>query len=539
MRFIRRYEDNCVLVSHLFLKLVGIKSSFQDIRPYFKEHLYNETIVSLSDFLRESGMNTRIIRAKAENLNQIPTPFIAQVKSDGDESGEFVIVIEVLAGSITLFDNFENRSRIIKKDEFTAIWTGISLISDSSAVLNPDDLKYQELHIHNFLYLAFALVVINILSVLSFSDGHINQSKTFFIQSLNSIGIAISLLLLQVDMGYMNGFTKAFCGNGPDLSCNRVLNSSRAKIFGVKWSTIGLVYFTGNLLLFPLIFYFFPRYISHLFSISILSLVFVLYSFFYQWLILGKWCMMCLGIQVILVLMWLQYLFVTDLDALSYLSASDTAIFFIKITAAYAALLYLIHQIIIPRISKLKDLKFTMKKYKGVLNTRDIFLRLLEEGNGIRQNINAGVFLGDVLAENVILNIYNPLCHHCSSSQIELFRLLKCRPKLLIHTIFLSFEGEKDLSDPVICHFLNLYKSGAKDAFVNAMVYWCSQGQPKYEQLVTRFPLASNTEDFREDILIMSKWCHDNSIVSTPHFYVNGKSLPTIYSIKDLKYVFE
>ncbi len=55
--------------------------------------------------------------------------------------------------------------------------------------------------------------------------------------------------------------------------------------------------------------------------------------------------------------------------------------------------------------------------------------------------------------------------------------------------------------------------------------------------LQQKHPLRYDTSDYDTKLDAMSKWCNDNGIVATPTYFVNGRQLPAIYSIEDLKYL--
>jgi len=95
--------------------------------------------------------------------------------------------------------------------------------------------------------------------------------------------------------------TDKLCHLNKATNCNTVLNDKASKVFGwFGWADVGFVYFTGGFLF--LLLNLNEQSLSLLAILSALSVPYPLFSIYYQGFVLKKWCPMCLGIQLILII---------------------------------------------------------------------------------------------------------------------------------------------------------------------------------------------------------------------------------------------
>ena len=122
---------------------------------------------------------------------------------------------------------------------------------------------------------------------------------------LNLIGLGISGILLSHTFNTQSNYVEAICSLFKQYHCNSVLDSKAAKFMGlVHWSEIGTSYFLANMLLLL----FAPSLYPWLVWINIIVLPYSFWSVWYQKKVAMHWCMFCLGIQVILWLLFLSNL---------------------------------------------------------------------------------------------------------------------------------------------------------------------------------------------------------------------------------------
>ncbi len=124
---------------------------------------------------------------------------------------------------------------------------------------------------------------------------------TFLLLSI--IGIITSIAIIKQELGLKTTLGDAFCSGTDDKKdCDAVLTSKGAEIFkGYKLSDFSILYFTGLSLL--TFFQISNPAIS--FTISLFAIPVTLYSLYYQYAVVKKWCLLCLSIVAVL---WIQAL---------------------------------------------------------------------------------------------------------------------------------------------------------------------------------------------------------------------------------------
>ena len=130
------------------------------------------------------------------------------------------------------------------------------------------------------------------------------------------IGLYLSILLVQKELGLHSKSLDKFCEASENNSCDDILNSKGATIFGVfKLSDVGIVYFS-SIVLSIFLFSLTSESSNQLFyNLSVLSLLFIPYSIYYQWRIIKKWCPLCLIVIGVLLIQGLLVLFFVDISA--------------------------------------------------------------------------------------------------------------------------------------------------------------------------------------------------------------------------------
>jgi len=124
---------------------------------------------------------------------------------------------------------------------------------------------------------------------------------------LKLIGLASSVLLVLGELGHPV-FLRV-CPDEERPGCQAVLDSPAARLFGIlPLADLGMLYFGGSLLL--IIFsVFHPYFYYRLFILVLLNLTtlpYTLFSVLYQGLVVKRWCVLCLIVQLIF---WLEFVF--------------------------------------------------------------------------------------------------------------------------------------------------------------------------------------------------------------------------------------
>lgn len=176
--------------------------------------------------------------------------------------------------------------------EFEKIWTG-------TIVAIEKEKKQTKIWLPPYFSLfAFSAIALLLLIIFSFAN---DIFYTFLIFIFSIIGLFISGLIVNHQLGYSNGITSKFCTFGKNTDCNSVLNSKAAKLTEkIGLSDIGIVYFASQILISLLLNNYSQGIKIVLFSLNTLAIPFIIYSIYLQKFVIKKWCTLCLGVITIL-----------------------------------------------------------------------------------------------------------------------------------------------------------------------------------------------------------------------------------------------
>jgi hypothetical protein len=148
---------------------------------------------------------------------------------------------------------------------------------------------------------------------------------------------------------------------------------------------------------------------------------------------------------------------------------------------------------------------------------------------------HTGVFIGNPAAQNTVLIVSSPSCRYCSDSILELLGLVRSSSCINVQILFHCKTIDAENDNKVASHFLNLQKQ--KPAMLNDALYYWALRKAALDDFINRFPLKESINDCSSDLENMASWCNANNIKNVPALFVNGRPLPYIYDIKDLRFV--
>ena len=231
------------------------------------------------------------IPTNVETLLQLPDCFIAQINTD---QGNDLVSIEKKGPNYTIF-NTENKKEKISEENFLKKFTGIIVAVEQ----NENETQISESsNIGKYITLT---TIVLLASFVAYQNTTSWYTVIFLLLSI--IGIITSIAIIKQELGLKTTLGDAFCSGGDDKKdCDAVLTSKGAEVFkGYKLSDFSILYFTGLSLL--TFFQISNPAIS--FTISLFAIPVTLYSLYYQYAVVKKWCLLCLSIVAVL---WIQAL---------------------------------------------------------------------------------------------------------------------------------------------------------------------------------------------------------------------------------------
>ncbi|AMR32030.1 hypothetical protein A0256_11665 [Mucilaginibacter sp. PAMC 26640] len=353
-----------------FLNLLGLSVSKEQLTNEISIHPDYPNLLALNDVANNFGAAANAYRISADDLMEVPCPFIAHTRKKGSE---FMLVTAINENEITLTDHLRKKYKT-KLSDFTSIFNDVVLIaetvSETAKIASPFKLLSDENKAAIAFFLAFTCFAFAIgLHFIPAVAGWILP----VVALLKTAGLAVSVLLLIQSIDKNNPLVQTLCGGGGKTYCNAILTSNAANVFeGLTWSEVGFFYFTstwlavlfggGNLALLQL-----------LAVLNIISLPYTFYSIYYQWRIAKQWCVFCCAVQALL---WLEFIPLVSVlgQPFQILNFSGVIGLLICLSAQVAAW-WLLKPLIL-KVQQLQPLKTQLQKVKYNIQQ---FNRLLQE----------------------------------------------------------------------------------------------------------------------------------------------------------------
>ena len=328
-----------------------------------------------------------------ETLLELPKCFIAEIETVNSKK-----LVTVVRKELDFFLFYSSKVKE-KHTETTFLekFTGIIVAVEKQS----EEIKQVSNYKNYFLIGLLSIVTLGILLISKPTIVAIH----FFFTSL--IGFIISISIYKQELGVYSLIGNTFCATyNEKKDCDAVLSSKGAIVFKeYKLSDFILIYFSA---LTSITFFALLNNISLdiLYLISLLTIPVTIYSIYYQFKIVKKWCFLCL---IIVTVLWIQVslIFFNFNFELSLISLLITAFCFLST--------FLLWSFIKPNLKEFqKNKKIKIDYYKFKRNF-SLFKNLLQESTRKEteiENTNEIVF-GNKNSKLEILIVTNPFCGHC------------------------------------------------------------------------------------------------------------------------------
>jgi protein-disulfide isomerase len=146
--------------------------------------------------------------------------------------------------------------------------------------------------------------------------------------------------------------------------------------------------------------------------------------------------------------------------------------------------------------------------------------------------------LGNLNADNTIIEVCNPYCGPCAKAHKEIDKLLENNNNLKVQLLFNATNEPGDKLAAPVKHLLAINAKG--DAFETrrALDEWWQAEKKDYEVFADKYKMNGEINRQGEKIEAMNNWCKAMEITFTPTIFINGYQLPELYGIDDLKYFY-
>ena len=513
--------DNAITTLTRLLKVLGTKVTARTARRTLEEHPEFPALSSLSDALdRWRVANAAFRLGTVEQLRELPLPFLVHQDQQG---GWFRLITRIEGDKLSYWDSDKGTGQQSLGD-FERIWSGVVLVAETNDDSGEADYASEnqkerlEALRQPAIYTLGGLILILALSMLLPSLTLLQGSWLL----TKTLGLALSIALLAKQFGNHNLFIDRLCRVGAKSSCQSLLDSPAAKLWGwLSWTEIGTLYFAGSLCIALLG----PNPLLGWLALS--ALPYTLFSVYYQARVAHIWCPLCLGVQVVLLAEGALSI-AGPLLPVSLLHASYIAIGF-----ALPALGWLLLK---PALTAAQTQRQDYQSLAAFKRNPLIFSTLLKEQElmlPLPSHLRP-LWLGQPDAAHGLTIVTNPYCGPCGQKHKELEALLRQSPAIAVRLIFLASETSDDKVTRLAQHLLALDPTVAP----SALTAWFGQSQPDYETWAKQFRLPANQEDNARQMAIEhGRWCWNAGITSTPTVFVDGYRFPDLYRLEDVTWL--
>lgn len=539
-------------VMHL-LTTLNIKFTKTTLQKQLTEHPDYPSMMSIADVIgfvyNVASISLKISRENIFREPEIQVPFLAQIKSPVLEHEVFVVVKNLNSNTVEVYRPDTKKTEVLSVEVFDNIYEGTIL-----AVAKTEDSEekdyLQNLKSAKRLFLfqnvaGYSIPITTVVSCILMVLYKVNFAPVAGVvfTLLTFVGCLISLLLLWREIDQSNPIVHQFCQMTTKINCSAILESGASKIFGVSWSSIGMIYFMGMLI--SILTGGASSSILTLLSwLNIVALPYVIFSIYYQWRIAKQWCLMCLAIQALLLLQFTTAFF-AGLHNISHLSMmSPTPYMNIGVSFLFVSLML---AILIPVLHRLKENEENSINLNRLKHNPQVFEALLYKQKTImKPPAELGITIGNPHGIFKLIKVCNPYCPPCARAHSAMDDLLENNDEIGMQILFNSIADENDMKWKPVMHLLSISANNDELLTQAALDDWYNAPTKDYDLFAKKYPFHGDVNLINEQIQEMSKWCEHYKIISTPTFFINISTddssedvyyqLPRLYDVGDLKY---
>jgi len=489
-----------------------------DVYLQLTSHSDYPSIHAITDTLDYFGIENLAAQIPKESLSEIPKTFLAIIEKNDQKE----IVSIVRKRKYILLKDQENKKRKLGLDDFIKEWTGIIIAINVETNASTNNSRF-----------SLDIALITLVLVISVFLLYMQMDfKGLLYVLLSMIGSGISYFIAKEDLGIYDPVAKKICTSitSDAQGCQAVVTAEESKI--IKDITLGdlsLIYFTSVVI--TLVFLNVP--LESYFVCTLLSVLIVLYTLYVQYMVLKKWCFLCLLISGVLMA---QFSF--QLSVFEYWSFSIP--YFLKIGGIF--FLMLLGWRILKRFWKRTiKLEHTRTAYYKFKRHKEFFFSALHREQTDYEPISEKhtLLFGDPNASIQLTAVTNPFCGFCSKTFLSYDKLLKIYPEDV--NLKIVFGVPMDHTNPaykIAFTVCELYQNDSLKSYEALHTWYTHKNTDTWFQ---EYIYNDNTSIEVIDIITAHrKWCSANKINYTPETIMYGKKFPSeLYQIDDLSFFIE
>lgn len=525
-------SNNLDTVLNILFKRLNLKYN-KGIHNRLQEHPDYPSFLSFQHVLKQEGVDSVALRVSIEELRRdLPKPLLVHIVTNTDL---FLLVDKVDNNNVHIL-NEDGGIDLESIESFCKVWDGNAMIFDTDNVV-PRNISFKEQVLLLFNNLKYPFVLSVVLALVIFFLVQESDSRTvhsYFFLFFSGIGLLFSVLLVIEGFDEHNPMVRKMCisKRSKNVSCTSILNSKDASFLGIlPWSDVGLVYFSFIFLLNLTI----PSIISLTTTgiLSILAFPYVFYSITYQKFVAKSWCKLCLGVQSML-----SALFVVSLILFSTINFSidgyaegliPAFLILLTICAAYITLK--------PLLEKSYEIKSIAANYLFLKHETVVKQLIFSKQYKATPTSEHCLVLGNPNGDTCLTLVISPICNPCMKELNVLLPILKQKENTRVEVLFLTDKKEEAPEAFYLAKILIAKYQSHAEKFMDTLWNYANNYPSSKYKFNGSNCLASNDGAIESILIEQIKWCISNKLYDTPKIFVNGRLLPSIYSVKEIDYM--
>lgn len=500
-----------------FLRNNKYRLTLSDFYKQFSSHPDYPSLYAITDTFKHLGIENIAAKIPKEEFDNLPDNFLAVIKENEQQN---IVYVKKSSENITYL--LERQKKKVSKDVFLDIWEEIIIAIET----NSETKTSEQLPENKLLYAFLAVSVLSGIGYFIFSNPNL-IAIAYFLTTL--IGLAISILIAREDLGIYSDVVSKICDSSSKTSCNEVISSKGAKIMSyASLSDLCIIFFSSIIL----ICLFLPAYFSNviLFSISAISILFSLYSLYYQAFVIKKWCVLCLGITSILAIQFLLVAFSTNHP----------------FNWEYLLAIILCFSITFPLWARVKNNLVQLKKFESaeieflkLKRNKKIFKTVLEKEKKVSQDELENLYpihIGNPTAKEMIYAILSPSCGHCIKAFKDYSELVNNNPEgVQVGFLFNVNPENRDNDYLKVAHtIVHIFINEGNEKALLAMKDWYDS---EFDLISWNQKHSTESDEQTKKILsTQNDWCMKNEINYTPATIYRFHIYPLEFYLSDLKF---
>lgn len=509
-----------------FIKKILRKNFYFDIEDDYiiklKSHPNYPSLFAIIDTFEFLGIKNIAMTIEKEELQNLPKTFLSVINSD---TGKEIVFTEKNKNKVTI-EFSKGFKKKITKEEYLKVWTGIIVAIEENQI---NERQLFSSNKKNYAITGVFFMIPLVVLLLGTTESLI-LAIIYYLLLLT--GLIISFFLVREELGLHNDSISKICNATEKTSCKDVMSSKGAKVVkNLSLSDISILYFSSLILFFVLNSFATNSAIYSL--IGLFNLPVILYSVCYQGFIVKKWCILCLGIDAVLLLQLLVISFNFSLEFNAVTGISFLSGLFIVILFYYFGNHYKNRVLKINKIGNIELEYHKLKRNYSVFNT------LLKNNHKIdEEQLHSlkTIIIGKKEAPITLFLVLSASCGHCHTTFENASKLVNKNPnQIKIQLIFnINIENSENLSNLIYKQASNYYWSGEVHKAIASLNDWHIE---RMDLEKWKCKWAGNLLESSSKIIPNQyNWCLGNNIHYTPAIILNGHIMPKEYQINDLNY---